>query len=213
MYAYDGNVGYYMYYAPQQMNPQQFAVQAIYTVMSLSIFAEAMGLIVVASGLSKVPARLKAGDPAVQELRNAFGDSVVDRALADVPGAEAVELAKRVEHYVYQDLRATYGDWAANIAINSAPIGDLRTAKEIARALSERNITQSSSVPEKAKAVARGKMRGRSLAEPVRDTKTGTVYPSKYKAGLAVATEYGFVADQYAYFKIIQKDKTRFVSA
>lgn len=223
MYVYDPYLGVPVYvpdvYVPQQqMTTQEFLPQAVYTALSLSIFAEALGLIVVAAGaaggFTTAPAELMATDPAIEELRKAFGDDVVSRALTDVPSGEAIALARRVEFYVYQDMRNRYGDWAANTAIEAAPPGDLRTAQEIAKTLSDRNVTPSSSVVVKERAVASGRMKGRSLAEPQRDTRTGEVYPSKYKAAQAVASEYGLLpTNTFAWYKIKQTDPNRFVPA
>lgn len=188
----------------------QVLTQGAVTAMTLNVFATALGLIVVASGALEVPpAKLVAADPAINELRKAFGNSVVDRALADVPDAEAIKLAQRVEYYVHQDLRKKYGDWATERAIEGAPPGDMRTAIVIAETLSARGVTPASPVVEKAKAVATGRAKGRALAKPVKDTKTGVVYPSEYKAGLALASEYKIVAGPYSYWKIKSMDPGR----
>lgn len=193
---------------------QQILVQGMMNVMALNIFATAVGLIVAATGLEVAPAMLKAGDPAVEALREAFGDEIVGKALTDVPEAEAIKLAERVEFYVHQDLRKRYGDWAADIAIRSAPPGDLRTARIIARDLSERSVGPESPIAVKAKVIATGRMKGRSKAKPQRDTKTGIVYSSEYAAGKAVAAEYGLnPLNTYVWYKIKQIDKTRFVPA
>jgi hypothetical protein len=221
--------GYYpqqvVYIAPQQLSPMELMPQVVYSALSLSIFAEALGLIVVASGAAGgfgvPPAELKATDPAIEDLRRAFGDDIVSRALTDVPEGEAIALAQRVEYYVHRDLRSKYGDWAAERAIEGAPPGDLRTAQEIARTLSDRGVTSSSSAPEKARAVAVGKIKGRSLARPHRDTRTNIVYGSEYKAAAAVAAEYtdpktGKKLDPtntWVWYKIKQLDPNRFVPA
>jgi hypothetical protein len=200
---------------------QQFVAQGVVNAFALSVFANALGLIVAASeGIEVAPALLKATDPAINALRQAYGDEVVSKALADVPGAEAIKLAERVEYYVHQDLRQRYGDWAANIAIESAPPGDIRSAIEIAKVLSQRGVTPSSPTVEKARAVAHGRLAGRKAARPVRDTKTGVVYRSESAAGMAVAGEYGLPAvkpdgtpNSFVWYAVIKKDPNRFVPA
>jgi hypothetical protein len=198
----------------QELFAQQFKTMA-YQVMSLSVFSTALGMIVGAVGVeTAIPlAQITATDPAVEELRKAYGDVIVSKALKDVPEANAVELAHKVEFYVEQDLRKRYGDWAANIALNAAPPGDLSTAIEIAKTLSERQVTRDSTPAQKVQAVARGKMRGRHKAEPVKDTKTGISYPSKGAAAKAVAAEYGLRPDDtFSWYAIIKRDPKRFVA-
>jgi len=193
----------------------QIAVAGMVKVMTLSIFASSLGIIMAASeGLEVAPSQLKATDPAIKDLREAYGDSAVDKALFDVPDADAVKLAHRVEFYVHRELRAKYGEYAANQAIISAPPGELNTAIEIAKSLSESKVAEGSPGSEKAKAVAKGKLRGRSKAEPQKDTKTGVIYRSKSAAGMAVAAEYGLdTTNTYIWYEIKKRDPNRFIPA
>lgn len=203
---------------PTQLTPMEIITTGLVSVMTLNIYASALGMIVAAMGpaaLEAPLAKLKATDPAVAELSKAYGDVIVGKALADVPEADAIELAQRVEYHVYQDLRAKYGDWAADRAIEGAPPGDLVSAIEIAKVLREKRVDQYSPPIVQAKAVARGKLRGRSKAEPVRDTRTGIVYRSKYAAGAAVAKDYPGLdpKNTYVWFAILKKDPKRFTPA
>jgi hypothetical protein len=197
----------------QQYTTQDYMAQGVYNALSLSVFAQALGLMVAAGGFAVAPVEMSVSDPAVKELRKAYGDSLVSKAIEDVGTDDAISLAIRVEHYVHEDLIKKYGEWAANIAIEAAPPGDLRTAREIAQSLSSRGVTQTSSAVEKVHAVAAGKMRGRSKAEPVRDTQTGIQYQSKYAAGKAVAHEYGMdPTNTHVWYQIVKTDPNRFVS-
>lgn len=206
------------YYVPTQTElfAQQFQTMA-YTAMSLSIASTALGVILGATTVAKTTplAKVKPSDAAIIELRKAYGDNIIDKALADFedPGkAYASELADRVEYHVIDNMKNRYGEWATKIAIDAAPPGDLSTAIAIAKTLSERRVTEESGKKEKIEAVSKGKMRGRSAAEPVRDTKTGITYKSKYAAGKAVAAEYGLDPTKtLIYFTIVKRDPNRFV--
>lgn len=191
----------------------QVAVSGMVTVMTLNIFATSLGMIMAASeGLEVAPIALKATDPAIEDLRKTYGESVVRKALGDVPGADAVELAHRIEFYMHRELREKYGDYAANQAIISAPPGDLGAAVEIAKSLSESKVSQGSPPSVKAKAVAEGKARGRANASPQKDTKTGVEYRSKCAAGAAVAAEYGLdPTNTYIWYEVIKRDPDRFI--
>jgi hypothetical protein len=48
-------------------------------------------------------------------------------------------------------------------------------------------------------------------ATPVRDTTTGQVYPSKYKAGLAFIREFPSINRRYVWYALIHKYPGRFV--
>jgi hypothetical protein len=207
-----------IYYVPTETElfAQQFQTMA-FTAMSLGIASSALGIILGATTIAKTTplAKVKPSDAAIQELRKAYGDKIVDKALGDFEDpskAYASEVAASVEKYVYEDLRARYGDWAANIAIDAAPPGDMGTAIAIAKTLSERRVTSGSTAAEKVAAVSKGKMVGRSAAEPVKDTKTGITYKSKYAAGKAIAGEYGLdPTNTHVYFDIVRRDPERFV--
>jgi len=200
---------------PQQVSTLQIAANAMVTVMVLNVFATSLGMIIAASeGFGVAPKLLKATDPAIADLKKAYGSEIVDRALKDVPDADAIKLAQRVELYVQGDMRQKYGNWVANQAIEAAPAGDLRTAVEIAKVFQSTGVRKESKPSEKAAAVAKGKSRGRAKAEPQRDTKTGVVYKSKYAAGIAVAGEYGLDStNTYVWYEIKKRDPDRFVPA
>jgi len=198
---------------PQQVSSLQVAVNAMVTAMVLNVFATSLGMIIVASGAYEVaPKALKVTDPAIEDLKKAFGAKVVNKALKDVPDADAIKLAQRVEFHVQSDMRRKYGDWAANHATEAAPAGDLQTAIEIAKVFQAAGIRKESKVSDKAAAVSKGRMRGRAKAEPQKDTKTGIVYKSKYAAGTAVAAEYGLdPRNTFAWYGIKKKDPDRFM--
>lgn len=53
---------------------------------------------------------------------------------------------------------------------------------------------------------------GKRVRTPVRDTKTGVIYRSKYQAGKALATEAGAnLTDRFAWYKLISRFPGRFV--
>ncbi len=65
-----------------------------------------------------------------------------------------------------------------------------------------------------ARAIPAGKRRifgTRHAATPVRDTATGQVYPSKYKAGLAFTREFPSIDRRYVWYPLIKKHPGRFV--
>ena len=49
------------------------------------------------------------------------------------------------------------------------------------------------------------------IATPVRDTTTGQVYPSKYKAGLAFVDEFPSIGRRYVWYQLIHKYPGRFI--
>lgn len=68
---------------------------------------------------------------------------------------------------------------------------------------------------EESKGVKKGGLfGGKRKRTPTKDTKTGTVYPSKAAAAKATAAEYGLdPADSMAWYTIIARDPERFVEA
>ena len=197
-----------------QVNVQQIMAQAVVGVMTVGIFASAIGIMVAAAGVEAIPAGVvgtRATRKGIATLKEAFGSSVVNRAVKDVGTDDIVILATRVEELVKANMIDEYGEWATNTALTAAPPGDLRAAKEIARSLSEQRVT-SASPPEKVEQVAEtGVKKARAKAKPVVDTKTKIQYKSESAAGRAVAAEYGFDHnDHFVWYKILKEDPERF---
>lgn len=201
------------------INTQQVMAQAIVSVMTVSIMATAMGIMMAAVGASAFeakPSELKGTQAAVRDLRLAFGGKVVDQAVKNVGVENMLALAKEVERLVIEDMYQQYGKGATDAALKAAVPGDIMSAREIAATLAGRGYGRAAplreipaSVMDNAKETA--KKRVKMKAKPVRDTKTGIDYPSKAKAGMAVAAEYGLdPSNTYIWYEIIRKDPTRF---
>jgi hypothetical protein len=68
--------------------------------------------------------------------------------------------------------------------------------------------------PETSKSGVRkvGLFGGKRVRSPIRDTKTGAIYPSKYQTGKALAAEAGTNStDRFAWYKLISRFPERFV--
>lgn len=193
------------------LSTQQVLSQAITSVMTVSVFAQAMGMM---AATSAIPKGIPPTDAGIRSLKASFGASLVTTAIDNVGKEDIIALAREVERLYISQMKRQYGEHATKMGLQSAPPGDLRTANEIASTIAGQKIT-SESPPEKAeKAVEAGKKRGRQKAQPVKDTKTGIVYSSKAKAGMAVAAEYGEdPKNHFAWYAVIKKDPKRFVRA
>lgn len=190
-------------------------VNTMVTVAVFSIFGQALGIMMATAGttaLYRPPKELDVTRKEISALREAYGSSVVDRALAATEYRDLVSVATKVEEVVIADMEKNYGVWATEEALMTAPPGDLRTAIEIAAQLSKQGVTPASTPAKKEAAKTEGKRRGRQKAQPVKDTKTGVAYQSKAKAGMAVAAEYGLdPMNHFAWYEVIKKDPKRFV--
>ena len=191
----------------------QTMASAMVTVMTLSVFASAIGML---AATSVLPAGIPAVDKGIRDLRQTFGEGLVNLAIKNVNKDDIVVLAKEVGSLYTDKMRKQYGDWQTTSALAAAPPGDLRAANEIAASLAGQKVTEASSPGAKEKAVATGTQRAKTkrTAQPQKDTKTGTVYQSKAKAGMAVAAEYGLDATEtFIWYEVIKKDPKRFVPA
>lgn len=194
----------------QQLATQQLVAQARVAALTLSVTAIALGILLAASGFEAIP-EIPATRKGIRSLRESFGDYIVDKAIKNVGRENIVLLAVEVDRLVRENMVAAYGEWATEEALRQAPPGDLRTAREIASALSKRRITPISPPEKVEEAVSTGQKKARAEAKPVTDTKTGITYKSEYAAGKAVAAEYGFdPADHFAWYKILKADPERF---
>lgn len=189
-------------------------------VMTVSIFASALGMLTATAVTMPIAAGVGATDAGIDDLRMAFGSDIVNQAVKNVGSGDIILLAEEVERLTVEDMRKKYGDKNTVTAIASAPPGDLRAAREIARSLSGQGITPASSPQKAESALIVAKKRGRQKAQPVKDTKTGIVYGAKNAAGMAVASEYGLSSikpdgkpNTFIWYEVIKKDPKRFVPA
>lgn len=180
------------------------------TAMTVNVFASALGILLAATGFEAIP-EIPATRKGIRSLRESFGDYIVVKAVKSVGKENIVLLAVEVDRLVRENMVAAYGEWATEKALSEAPSGDLRTAGEIASALSRRRITPISPPEKVEEAVSVGKGKARAKAKPVLDKKTGITYKSEYAAGKALATEFEFdPADRFVWFKILKADPGRF---
>ena len=194
-----------------QINPNQLISQAATSALAVSVIATALGML---AATSTVPAGIPAADKGIHDLRLTFGTDLVNLAIKNVGRDDILFLAKEVGDLYTDRMRKKYGDWPVTSALAAAPPGDLRTANEIAATLAGQKVTEASAPDVKGKAVEAGKKkaRGKRVAQPVKDTKTGVSYGSKASAGMAVAAEYGLdPKNHFAWYEVIKKDPDRFV--
>ncbi len=207
---------------PQQVNA---LTQGMVTVMVVNVFASALGMLAVTAPVMPIAAGVPVADAGIKDLTQAFGGDIVSKAIKNVGKDDILLLAQEVERLVIAQMRKKYGDSNTVAALAAAPPGDLTTAREIARSLaklpveqqpvvakavSEPTVAQAPKVEATAQAI---KKKGRQAAQPVKDTKTGIVYPSKSKAGMAVAAEYNLPISTFVWYEVIKKDPKRFVPA
>lgn len=200
----------------QQVSPMQVIAQAAVSAMAVSIFASALGMMIAAAGVEAIPAGVVGAKPTrkgIEDLKSAFGAGLVNTAIDNVGTEDIVALAAEVERLYVGAMRRKYGDWATEQALATAPAGDVRAANEIALVLRQRGVTPASTPEKKQVAVGEGKKKaGRRVAQPVRDTRTGTVYGSKASAGMSVAAEYGLdPTNHFIWYEVIKRDPDRFV--
>lgn len=191
-------------------------------VLAISVFAQAMGTMVAAGSLAEPVSGQSPTQRAITELKSMYGQTVVDRAMGRKPYSDIPELAREIDQIVVEDMVKKYGEWETDTALQSAPAGNLVRAREIAKSLSERNVTFKSSTPAVSKAIEIGDrkadiaekrislIKGRSKGVPVIDTKTGVRYPSQSAAGLALAKEFGLESHSWVWHDILKVSGNRF---
>ncbi len=201
-------------------NPNEMVQATVSTVLPLMVVAMTLNVVASAIGILAVGAAIPAGIPAVdrsiRDLKLTFGTGLVDLAIANVGKDDILILAREVGNLYTDKMRKRYGDWQTTSALAAAPPGDLRTANEIAATLAGQKVTAATPPDVKSKAVETGQKRakGKRTAQPQKDTKTGIVYTSKAKAGMAVAAEYGLDSTEtFIWYEVIKKDPKRFVNA
>ena len=181
--------------------------------MTLNVVASAIGILAVSAA---IPASIPAADRGIRDLRLTFGEDLVNLAVKNVGKDDILILAKEVGNLYTDKMRKKYGDWQTTSALAAAPPGDLRAANEIAASLAGQKVTEATAAGVKEKAIETGqkRARGRQAAQPQKDTKTGIVYTSKAKAGMAVAKDYGLdPTETFVWYGVIKKDPKRFVPA
>ena len=203
--------------SPTQMIAQ--AVTGMVTVAAISIISQVIGIAIAGSSVPvsiKVPLTRKS----IDDMKDAFGTDVVNAAIERAGTEDILFLAAEVEDIYITQMGKKYGRWETVKAIETAPSGDLRAANEIAKALSERKVSSTSSEEKVQRALSTGKTRAARKAQPVKDTHTGTVYHSKASAGMAVASDYGLSAtkpdgkpNSFIWYEVIKQDPERFVKA
>ena len=193
----------------------QAAVSGMTTVMAVSIFAQAIGVLMASAELGMAPLGQVPPEKGIADLRSIYGDDVVNKAIKSAgKDADIISLAMAVESIAWDDLESKYGSFAVDAAREACGIIDFRCAKEVAAAMTTQKVTPTSPPEKKEQAVTAGKRRGRQPAQPVKDTKTGITYESKARAGMAVAAEYGLdPKNHFIWYEVIKKDSTRFVRA
>jgi len=186
--------------------------------MTIGIFASALGMMTATAVTMPIAAGIKATDAGINDMKMAFGADIVIKAVKNVGSGDIIMLATEVERLVIADMRKKYGNQNADTAIAAAPPGDLRAARAIAQALAGQGITPTTPPVKAEKALDVAKKRGKQASQPVKDTKTGTIYPAKNKAGMAVAAEYGLSAfkpdgspNTFIWYEVIKEDPKRFV--
>ena len=191
----------------------QAAANNMVSAMVVGVFANALGML--AAGAT-IPAGIPATDRGLRDLRETFGSDLVALAIKKVGKDDIVTLAKEVGNMYTDRMKKKYGDWPTTKALAAAPPGDLRAANEIAAVLAGQKATEitSSALTDKAVEVGKKRAAGRRTAQPQKDTKTGTTYASKAKAGMAVAAEYNLdPTETFVWYQVIKTDPKRFVPA
>ncbi len=195
-----------------QINVQQVITQAVTGVLTVSIMANALGMLLAASEGLPIGTQIAATSKGIDDLKSAYGQGVVSKAVSEVGSDDIMLLAARVDELYVDSMVKKYGTWATEQGLATAPAGDVRAANEIAAVLANRGVTPASTPEKKERAVTEGKRRGRRVAQPVKDTNTGIVYQSKAKAGMAVAAEYGLDSkNHFVWYEVIKQSPKRFV--
>ena len=120
--------------------PQQISAltQGMVSVMVVNVFASAIGMLAATSTVMPIAAGVKATDAGITDMKQAFGMQIVTNAIKNVGSDDIILLAQEVERLVVADMRKEYGDENTVTAIEGAFPGDLRAARAMAKALSNR---------------------------------------------------------------------------
>jgi len=169
-------------------------------VMAFSVFASALGQMAATATLTAALSGQQPSEQSLQELRDMYGANIVNQAIAMSPTKDIVDIARNVDYLVIEDMTKRYGEWATNIALQSAQPGNLAEAREIAQHMSKMGVRPMSSPYEVSAAVNEGKASyeakaplfgGRSRTPvKVKDLRTGIVYHSLTACGKALYPEY-----------------------
>jgi hypothetical protein len=179
----------------------QVTTEAVVTALSFSALAQAMGILISGTSMSVAPRQSKATRQGIIDLRQAFGNEVVDKALKDAGSdADIVSISEAVDQEFNRYLRSKYTEFEVATAINTCPAGDLRCVYEVANRLHNKGVTAASppaqivgvsavgvQIAEKKKSTLAGPHAGKKIY----DRLTKTTYPSRAAAARAVKTELG----------------------
>lgn len=192
----------------------QTLTTAMVGVMTVSIFSQAIGIMMAEGTLGMAPIKQRPTDKGIQELKATYGVSPVNKAI-DLMGKDAdiVDIARSVDMFVWDELAEKYGMYAVETARANSELPDFRAVKAMAASIHASGLKETSTSEKKEKVIKSSKLRGRSAAKAVVDTQTGIRYGSLGAAGRAVAAEYGLnPADSFVYYAIVKKDPKRFMS-
>jgi len=193
----------------------QTMTTAMVGVMTVSIFSQALGIMMAEGALGMAPIKQVPTDKAIQELKKTYGAGPVNKA-TELMGKDAdiVDIARSVDMFVWDELAEKYGMYAVDTAKANSELPDFRAVKAMVVSISAQGLNESSTSAKKDAVIKKSKLRGRSAAKAVVDTQTGIRYNSLGAAGRAVAAEYGLdPANAFVYYAIVKKDPKRFMSA
>lgn len=196
---------------------QQVAVQALnsaVTMLALNSIIASLNTLVPTAVLEPATKKLMATDTGIAVLKTMFGTSIVDKAIEQAGSRDAVVIAQKVDQLVTELLVSKFGKYAADLAIASAPEGDLSKAIIIAQGLAAAHVTPATP-PETAQPVVQKAVKKGLISGPpqkIKDLKTGIVYHSIYALGKAVGPEFGIdTTKSTCGYAVMNKDKKRFV--
>lgn len=186
--------------------------QGMVTVLVVNVFASAFGMLAVGAGAAALPKGVKATQPGIKALIEAYGMGTTGKAIDQAGTDDIVALATAVEGMFLDEMIKEYGEAATDKAMSMCPPGDINCARETAAVLSGKDKVLE---PQRKidTIVQTSKKKAARVAKPVLDTKTKIVYHSRAEAGKAVAGEYGLPVHNFVWYEVIKKDPTRFVTA
>ena len=193
-------------------NIMQVMTTGMVGVMTISIFSQALGIMMAEGTLSTAPTAQKPTDKAIKELKLTYGSAPVNRAI-ELMGADAniADLARSVDMFVWDELIEKYGMYAVETARADSDIEDFRAAKAVVMSIHAQGLKATSSPEKKEDVIKKSKVRGRSAAQAVMDATTGIRYKSLGAAGRAVAAQYDLdPTDKWVYYAIVKADPNRF---
>lgn len=183
----------------------QAVTNAAVEVMAFSFFAQALGMMAATAIPGKALSKQKPADRAIADMQETFGKNIVDRAISMSKTDDIYDIARNVDILMVEDMVNKYGEWQTDLALQTAPPGDMKRAYEIAKSLGQKHVTPASTPQQVSNAVNRGIYVGKSKGKKVVDTWTGRTYQSEYKAGLDLAAEFGEPAGKHTWFAIVRK--------